>query len=270
MSRREALLAGVSATMLASCARPASAAVPSRPDGFSLFLPDRNFDGSADARSPFPRRTEGPPMLPVRSKPVFTVHDLLPDAPRSAVALTIDDGPHPLWTPRMLDLLARYHVRATFCLVGLEVRAFPDVVRRAVAAGHMVCNHSNTHPQPFTGLSAEQLDVEIGTAQAVIVAETGHSPKLFRAPGGTWSKGVFTAVAAHGLIPIDWDVDPRDWARPGTGAITSRLLAARPGDILLCHDGGGDRSETLAALTRVLPVLLARGYQFVTLEPAVT
>ena len=275
LSRRGALLAGVSATVLASCA-PAPAArrpVPAssaRPDGFNLSVPDRDFDGSAELWTPAPRRFTGPPALPVRSKPVFTVHDLLPNAPAHAVALTIDDGPHPAWTPRVLDLLARYQIHATFCLVGLEVRAFPALVRRAVGAGHMVCNHTFTHPQPFTGLSTARLDVEIGSTQTVIITETGHTPKLFRAPGGDWNRGVFAAVAAHGLIPIDWDVDPRDWSRPGTGIVVRKLLAARPGDIQRCHDGGGDRSETLAALTQVLPVLLARGYKFVTLEPAAT
>jgi peptidoglycan/xylan/chitin deacetylase (PgdA/CDA1 family) len=272
LSRRAMLLAGVSVTALAACAQgaqpaPAPAAATPRPDGFSLFLPDRNFDRSVVSPSPTP--AQSPTAVPVRSAPAFTVHDLVPDAPKNAVALTIDDGPHPYWTPRVLDLLAHYKVLATFCLVGLEVRAFPDLVRRTVAAGHVVCNHSNTHPQPFTRLSADQLDVEIGVSQTIIATETGHVPKLFRAPGGAWSPLVFTAAARHGLIPIDWDIDPRDWSRPGTPTIVRKLLAARPGDILLCHDGGGDRSETLAALTQVLPVLLARGYDFVTLTPAV-
>ena len=76
---------------------------------------------------------------------------------------------------------------------------------------------------------------------------------------------MFDTAARHGLEPIDWDVDPRDWARPGVPAITRRLLRANPGDILLCHDGGGDRSQTYAALTRVLPELKARGLTFVSL-----
>jgi peptidoglycan/xylan/chitin deacetylase (PgdA/CDA1 family) len=273
LSRRAALLAGVSATMLASCAQgappaPAPAVATPRPDGFSLFLPDRTFDRSVVSPSPTP--TETPAAVQVRSAPAFTVHDLIPDAPKNAVALTIDDGPHPQWTPRVLDLLAHYKVLATFCLVGLEVRAFPDLVRSTVRAGHMVCNHTNTHPQPFNRLPADRLDVEIGSAQTIISTETGHLPKLFRAPGGAWSPLVFSAAARHGLIPIDWDIDPRDWSRPGTATIVRKLLAARPGDILLCHDGGGDRSETLAALAQVLPVLLARGYEFITLAPTVT
>jgi peptidoglycan/xylan/chitin deacetylase (PgdA/CDA1 family) len=198
---------------------------------------------------------------------VFTVRDLLPGAPPNAIALTIDDGPHPYWTPRVLDVLAQYKVQATFCLIGVEVRACPDLARRAVADGHGLANHTNTHPLPFARLAAEQVDVEIGSAQAIIVGETGYSPKLFRAPGGEWSPAIFQSVAAHGLIPIDWDVDPRDWSRPGTGTVTSRMLAARPGDILLCHDGGGDRSETVAALATVIPILLGRGLDFVPLDP---
>jgi peptidoglycan/xylan/chitin deacetylase (PgdA/CDA1 family) len=199
---------------------------------------------------------------------VFTVHELLPNAPRNAVALSIDDGPNPDWTPRVLDLLARYQVRATFCVIGMEARTLPALLGRAVAQGHSLANHTNTHPQPFTRLSAAQIDVEIGSAQTVIAGETGHTPTLFRAPGGDWSPTVFQSVAAHGLIPIDWDIDPKDWTRPGATTITSRMLAARPGDILLCHDGGGDRSETVAALVTVIPALLNRGLVFVPLVPA--
>jgi peptidoglycan-N-acetylglucosamine deacetylase len=262
VSRRAALLAGLSAAMMATYAGPTSRPrAQRRPDGFHLRLP-----GPDDFTVPAGPKS-GLSPVPVRSRPVFRVQDLMPDAPANAVALTIDDGPHPYWTPRVLDLLAHYKVAATFCLVGLEVKAFPDLVRRAVTAGHRVCNHSYTHPQPFGRLAPDQLTTEIGTTQTVIYGDTGHTPRLFRAPGGAWNSTVFATVAAHGLYPIDWDVDPRDWSSPGSDTITRRLLAARPGDILLCHDGGGDRAETLASLTQVLPALLGRGLRFVPLDP---
>jgi peptidoglycan/xylan/chitin deacetylase (PgdA/CDA1 family) len=263
VSRRAALLAGLSASVLASCAPGTGAAQSDRPDGFSPVLPTH------DVETPPPADTSSSPRpVPVRTHPAYQVRDLVPSAPANAVALTIDDGPHPYWTPKVLDLLAHYRIQATFCLVGLEVRAFPQVVRHTVAAGHSVCNHTYTHPQPFTQLTAAQLGVEIGSTQAIITAETGRAPRLFRAPGGGWSRDVFAAAAGHGLNPIDWDVDPRDWSEPGTGVIIRRLLAAKPGDILLCHDGGGDRAETLAALTMVVPVLLGRGLRFVSLDQA--
>jgi peptidoglycan/xylan/chitin deacetylase (PgdA/CDA1 family) len=201
----------------------------------------------------------------VRGRPVYKVRDLVPHAPANAVALTLDDGPHPYWTPQVLNLLRRYKVRATFSLIGVEAHAHRSLVRRIVAEGHTICNHTMTHPQPFTRRSAREIDQEISRAQSVIVDAAASTPRLFRAPGGDWSRPVLAAAAHHGMVPIDWDVDPKDWTRPGAGTIASRLLAARPGDILLCHDGGGDRSQTVRALRTVLPRLKGRGYTFITL-----
>jgi peptidoglycan/xylan/chitin deacetylase (PgdA/CDA1 family) len=211
--------------------------------------------------------------LVARQSPVYTVHQILPNAPANAVALTIDDGPDPVWTPRLLALLRQYDVRATFCLVGRHAQAHPDLVRQIVAAGHALCNHTMTHAQPFSHRSAAEIDQQISEAQSAITTAAGTAPRLFRAPGGDWSPTVFAAAARHGLTPIGWNIDPRDWARPGTQQITTALLAAKPGDILLCHDADGvlpstssaDRSETLRALQTALPQLKAKGYTFVTL-----
>jgi peptidoglycan/xylan/chitin deacetylase (PgdA/CDA1 family) len=195
------------------------------------------------------------------------VADVLPGAPSNAIALTFDDGPHPAWTSRVLDLLAHYRVPATFFMIGGNVRAQPALARRAVAEGHAVGNHTYDHPLPFTALSSDRVNAEIDSTQQAIAEVTGYSPSLFRAPGGEWDDAALSAAAEHRLVPVGWAVDPRDWSRPGTGVIVQRLSAARAGDILLCHDGGGDRSETLAALDQMLPVLLGRGYQFVALAP---
>ncbi|WP_232425269.1 polysaccharide deacetylase family protein [Pseudofrankia inefficax] len=206
-----------------------------------------------------------------RQRPAYTVHRVLPNAPANAIALTFDDGPDPTWTPQVLALLRQYDVRATFCIVGRQARAYPDLVRRIVAEGHAICNHSMTHPLPFSHRSAAAIDAEIGGAQSAITAAAGTAPRLFRAPGGDWSPPVFSAEASRGLTPVAWNVDPRDWSRPGTQKIVTSLLAAKPGDILLCHDGDGehpagvDRSETVQALRTVLPQLKSRGLTFVTL-----
>jgi peptidoglycan/xylan/chitin deacetylase (PgdA/CDA1 family) len=189
----------------------------------------------------------------------------LPAAPANAVALTIDDGPDLPWTPQVLSVLAEHHVKATFSLVGVHVSHQPGLVRQIVAAGHGVCNHSMTHPEPFASRPQATIDAEIQGGLQAIHAATGRVATVFRSPGGDWSPGVFATLARWGMTPIDWDVDPRDWARPGSGHIIRKLLAARPGDILLCHDGGGNRSETITALRTVLPALLARGLSFVTL-----
>lgn len=198
-------------------------------------------------------------------RPGRRVRDILPAVSNDAIALTIDDGPDPRWTPQILDLLHRNGVRATFSLIGRQARAYPALVKKIIGEGHGVCNHSMTHPQPFGARSAAEVHQQIADAQSAIVDAGGVAPVLFRAPGGDWTAGVLSAVAGFDLVPLGWDVDPRDWSRPGTATVTSRLLAARPGDILLCHDGGGDRAQTVESLRTVLPALQRRGLQFVTL-----
>jgi peptidoglycan/xylan/chitin deacetylase (PgdA/CDA1 family) len=198
-------------------------------------------------------------------RPVHGLKDLTPAAPPTAVALTIDDGPSPTYTPQMLDLLAEFHVPATFSLIGEQVSEYPQLVKRIVASGHQVSDHTMTHPINLPQLSADRIKEEIGGAHDRIAQLTGVKPKFFRAPGGNWSAQVLDTAAEYGMINIDWAVDPRDWARPGTGAITNSLLGAKAGDILLCHDGGGDRAETIQALRTVIPALQKRGLTFVAL-----
>ncbi len=181
------------------------------------------------------------------------------------MALTIDDGPDPRWTPQILDLLQRNEIQATFSLVGVHAHAHPDLVRRITAEGHGICNHTMTHPQPFSRRSTAVIRRQIADAQSAIVDAGGHAPRLFRSPGGDWSPGVLAATADAAMIPLDWDIDPRDWSRPGIASVTRHLLAARPGDIMLCHDGGGNRAQTVASLRAVLPVLRGRGFTFVAL-----
>ena len=201
---------------------------------------------------------------PPGRRPVFTVHALRPDAAPHAIALTLDDGPDPTWTPMVLDVLARHGVPATFFVVGHRAIAHPRLVRRAVAAGHGIANHTMHHPQPFAARSARTVATEIATAQRSIGALAGP-PRLFRAPGGGWAPEVLRSVADQGLIPVDWTVDTGDRRRPGTARIVASLLRCRPGDIALCHDGGGDRGQTVAALDHAIPRLRERGLTFVAL-----
>jgi peptidoglycan/xylan/chitin deacetylase (PgdA/CDA1 family) len=138
-------------------------------------------------------------------------------------------------------------------------------VKRIVAEGHSLCNHSMTHPQPFSGSTPATIRQQIADAQSAIVDAGGVLPTLFRAPAGDWSAVVLSAVHDLRMVPLGWDIDPRDWSRPGTASVSSRLLASRPDDILLCHDGGGDRGQTIESLRTVLPALKGHGLQFVTL-----
>jgi peptidoglycan/xylan/chitin deacetylase (PgdA/CDA1 family) len=208
--------------------------------------------------------------LPVQHKPIFTLSDYrrmtgAAAFPADAIALTIDDGPHPVWTPKILHLLDKYHVPAMFCMIGNQVLGHESVAQSVTKAGHQLANHTWSHPTKLAGKSHEQVRKEIERAQAKIQKTTGQAPKLFRSPGGDWSPTVLQEVAKAGLVPLDWSDDPRDWSRPGVPHIKSKLLAARPGQILLCHDGGGDRSQTYQALNAVIPALVARGFRFVAL-----
>jgi peptidoglycan-N-acetylglucosamine deacetylase len=180
------------------------------------------------------------------------------------IALTIDDGPDPEWTPQILALLARHQISATFCMIGRRAATYPNLVAAVIGGGHHIANHTFTHPLPFNHLTAPQVRAEIDrTTDVIIAASGGHRPTLFRAPGGEWSPTSLAACAAAGLHPLDWSVDPRDWSRPGVPHIVDTILTqTRPGAIILDHDGGGNRQQTLDALTIALPRLIDAGYHF--------
>ena len=184
------------------------------------------------------------------------------DADR-AIALTIDDGPDPVYTPQILRLLALYRVTATFSMIGLHVAAYPDLARAVAEAGHHIANHTWTHAD-LAGLPLHGVQSEITQANQAIEAAVGARPALFRAPYGAWSARVIRECEGLQLTPVDWSVDPRDWSQPGTRSIISTIMhETRPGSIILEHDGGGNRAQTVAALGVVLPWLLQRGYRFV-------
>ena len=149
-------------------------------------------------------------------------------------------------------------------MIGIDARAYPGVAREVAAAGHLIANHTWTHANlqwlpPV--LVADQMD----RATAAIHAATGRTPYLFRAPYGAWSPFVLQRCAEVRMIPLGWSVDPRDWSRPGVPAIVANIMRnTRGGSIILEHDGGGNRCETVAALTYVIPRLLAAGYRFRT------
>jgi peptidoglycan/xylan/chitin deacetylase (PgdA/CDA1 family) len=185
------------------------------------------------------------------------------DGPK-VVALTIDDGPSPVYTPQILRILHQYGITASFSMIGQNALTFPGVAREVVAAGHMIVNHTWNHYN-LGYMSAVGVQDEIARATDAIHDVTGKRPSMFRAPYGVWPPAVFSYCAQAGLTPLAWSVDPRDWSRPGAGAITRGILAdTRTGSIILEHDGGGNRSQTVAALKIWLPRLLDEGYQFTT------
>jgi peptidoglycan/xylan/chitin deacetylase (PgdA/CDA1 family) len=207
-----------------------------------------------------------PAKLRVRTHPAYQVDELIPNPPKRSVALTIDDGPDPEWTPHVLRLLDKFDMQASFCVVGEHADAYPRLVRDIAKAGHVIVNHSYTHYLPFTALSQKRMVWEITKTQRAIEQAAKVTPQLFRSPGGDWSPFLFRALASYGLEPLDWDVDPQDWMMPGSKTIERRMLKARPGEIVLCHDGGGNRSETVKALRKVLPSWQRRGLATIPLQ----
>ena len=208
------------------------------------------------AREAVPRERRPPPA---NGQPVYTIDD----GPK-VVALTIDDGPSPTYTPQILQLLSSYGITASFSMIGRNVAAYPSLAREVSAAGHFVVNHTWSHAN-LPLLAPVALADQMTQASEVIQQATGHKPTMFRAPYGAWSPAVLAQCQQMGLTPLDWSVDPRDWARPGVSAIVANIMRnTRTGSIILEHDGGGNRSQTVAALTYVLPRLLAQGFRFGT------
>jgi peptidoglycan/xylan/chitin deacetylase (PgdA/CDA1 family) len=217
--------------------------------------PAQQHPASARPATRPPRRQ---PRLPY-GEPMFTVKD----GPK-VVALTIDDGPSPVYTPQILRILRRYGVTASFSMIGLNAATYPGVAREVAEAGHMIVNHTWNHYN-LRYMSAAGVWNEIARATDAIHAATGKHPSMFRAPYGVWAPAVFSYCAQAGLTPLAWSVDPRDWSRPGVRSIVRTVESdTRTGSVILEHDGGGNRSQTVAALKIWLPRLLDAGYQFTT------
>lgn len=179
-----------------------------------------------------------------------------PASGRKIVHLTFDDGPDES-TPQVLDILARHGVRATFFVIGEHAAEHPDLVKRIRAEGHTIGNHTWTHPW-LTKLSPAGVRSELSRTEQVIGGST-----CMRSPGGLENDAVKREAAALGLTPVGWTADSRDWQQPGVQAITRNIMDnVSPGGTILMHDGGGDRTQTVAALDGVLATLETQGYSF--------
>ena len=177
-----------------------------------------------------------------------------------AVALTFDDGPWPHTTDQILTILTRRRAPATFFVVGRQVERYPELVRRELAAGMALGSHSYSHPQPFDRLPVARIRNEIAQGRRTL-QPLGVRPVGFRPPGGAASSAVVPTAQEFGDRTVLWSVDPADW-QPGVTAdqLVHRVLAAaRPGAIVLLHDGGGNRSATVAALPAIIDGLRRLG-----------
>lgn len=180
------------------------------------------------------------------------------------VALTFDDGPHPIYTPQILKILKDNGVPATFCLVGQQVKRYPELARQIAADGHKVADHTISHDQLLPKRNDEKIRAEIlGGKKMIESVIPGAQVEYYRAPGGNWSKHVREMAASWGMKSLGWSVDTRDWQRPGVASILDKVQKQlRPGGVILMHDGGGNRSQTVEALRQVIPVLRKQGYKF--------
>ncbi|WNM29048.1 bifunctional polysaccharide deacetylase/glycosyltransferase family 2 protein [Streptomyces sp. Li-HN-5-11] len=192
------------------------------------------------------------------------------------VALTFDDGPDPVWTPRILDVLRRNHVHATFFVVGTQVVAHPELVRRITADGNQIGIHTFTHPD-LAHLAPWQRSLELRETQLAVAGAAGVTTALLRPPYSSendalddndWA--VLKQADAAGYVTVLTTRDAEDWQRPGVARIVSNATPhGHAGQIVLMHDAGGDRSQTVAALRSLIPRLKARGFEFATVSDAV-
>jgi peptidoglycan/xylan/chitin deacetylase (PgdA/CDA1 family) len=180
------------------------------------------------------------------------------------VALTFDDGPHPVQTPRLLDLLKERGIRATFYLIGRLVEQYPDITRRIIAEGHEIGNHTWSHPS-LTSVSSASVASEIQKTNDAIRKVTGTTPQTMRPPYGATNAAINRRMNDEfNLRVIMWSVDPQDWKFRDAGRISSHILQnTKPGDIILAHD---IHASTVAAMPRTLDSLRAQGYRFVTVS----
>lgn len=185
------------------------------------------------------------------------------DPDRKEIALTFDDGPHPNYTPRILDILRQYRVRATFFLVGEMAEKYPALVRAEVAQGHNIGNHTYHHVS-LVKIPKEYIAAEIKACGKVIQKITGRAPHLFRPPGGEYDKEVAEASDALGYTMVLWTDDPGDYASPGQQLILTRTLSrVTNGGIILLHDG---IQQTIDVLPGLIERLREQGYTFVTVD----
>ncbi|MEU7840518.1 polysaccharide deacetylase family protein [Micromonospora sp. NPDC049114] len=201
-----------------------------------------------------------PPKPPLRPLPPKLPAGLRRTTGVKPVALTFDDGPSPAWTPKVLDQLRSAHVTATFCVVGLEAQRHPELIRRIVREGHQLCNHSWRHDLDLARRPVADIKADlVRTNKAIQAASPGTPVSFYRQPGGRWTPEVLAVAKELGMRPLHWAVDPQDWDKPTAATIAKRVHnAARPGSIVLLHDGGGNRAATLAACPHMIADLKHR------------
>jgi peptidoglycan/xylan/chitin deacetylase (PgdA/CDA1 family) len=232
-----------------------AASTPSLDKPVSMTLGAAATPGSSPAPSPS--------ASPAAKKPAPRTYSQVPGVGRT-VALTFDDGPSAKLTPMLLDILKQRGIKATFFLVGQNAAEYPDIVKREIAEGHEVGNHSWSHPQ-LTKLSADGVTAQIEKTNAAIRAAIGHDPVVMRPPYGATNARLDRRLNdQYGMKVILWDVDPLDWKYHNSARVEREILSqTKPGSIILVHD---IHATSVAAMPDTLDALIAKGYKFVTVS----
>ncbi len=184
------------------------------------------------------------------------------------IYLTFDDGPSSVFTPQIVDLLARYDAQATFFVIGVHVRRALAALRPVAEAGHTIANHTLSH-KSLAGRSQQAFAGELQATEELVAASVGdllpadHAFRYLRPPGGGVDANTISYAAKLGYKVVGWDIDPKDWRRPGAAAIASSVIQrAFPGAIVVLHDGGGANQQTVVAVETILQELGQQGYVF--------
>ncbi|MEH7308768.1 polysaccharide deacetylase family protein [Neobacillus drentensis] len=185
------------------------------------------------------------------------------------VAITFDDGPHPVFTPQILDILAKYNAKATFFVAGNKVIRFPDIVKQEVKEGHEIANHTFQHL--YHNISSAKLSSELEETDKIIQKFTGFKPSLYRPVGGIYNDLIINTAIKNGKEVVLWNQDSRDWADPPVSQICNEITkGVKPGNIILFHDWHGSEftqtCQTVKALGTILDFLHKEGYKFVTVS----
>ncbi len=186
------------------------------------------------------------------------------------IAVTFDDGPHPKKTPKILDLLAEYNIHATFFTVGQNIEYYAEAAKRILEEGHEIGNHTYSHPH-MRNAEINALKNEIKACEKVINNKLQKNTSLFRPPEGVVDNEILRLASDMGYDLILWSVDTRDWAGTSAEEICENVIShVRPGDIILMHDYTGANCHTLEALKLIIPKLIEKGYQFVTVSELIS
>lgn len=219
---------------------------------------------AAYPENPLSRRLNQPSTMPTVPPAGARVSYSRVNITQPVLAMTFDDGPHPSLTPKLLDILKERNIKCTFFVIGKNAQMYPHIIRRMIAEGHEVANHTWTHCS-LTSRSDAQIRSELKQSEDALVNVANYRPHLIRPPYGAINERIKNLMFAEfGYSTIMWSVDPQDWRRPGVSVVTSRLVSgAHPGAIMLAHD---IHPPTIQAMPSMFDQLLAKGYQFVTVS----